>query len=242
MLERKCIISIEEVEFILKEIVLDNLGKSKKNSKKVEETLEVEIKGEKIYALSDRYKVFFTKGYKCCDCGIEGKYFALERNINEATRYHLNLYAVDENGKEILMTKDHIIPKSLGGKNHLDNYQTMCCICNNKKGNGELHNNCPDPNFKTSLRKKGMAIPNKSPYISFVIEKDGKYLHFISQQHKVEFIPLARAATKFNNLNVKTKLQKFIDETLLLGRIEDYAFIPLSIANQNQKENKNARP
>lgn len=49
--------------------------------------------------------------------------------------YHLNLYAVDENGKEILMTKDHIIPKSKGGKDHISNYQTMCVRCNMTKGN-----------------------------------------------------------------------------------------------------------
>ena len=31
------------------------------------------------------------------------------------------------------MTKDHIIPKSKGGKNELSNYQTMCTYCNNEK-------------------------------------------------------------------------------------------------------------
>ena len=33
------------------------------------------------------------------------------------------------------MTKDHIIPKSKGGKDILDNFQTMCFECNTKKGN-----------------------------------------------------------------------------------------------------------
>ena len=32
------------------------------------------------------------------------------------------------------MTKDHILPKSRGGKNHISNMQTMCCRCNSKKG------------------------------------------------------------------------------------------------------------
>jgi hypothetical protein len=55
-------------------------------------------------------------------------------NSNESENYHLNLYAEKDN-REILFTKDHIIPKSRGGKNILANYQTMCVECNNKKGN-----------------------------------------------------------------------------------------------------------
>lgn len=60
--------------------------------------------------------MFFTKGYKCVDCGMVGKFFAKERYRGDK-KYHLNLYGYDSNGNEILMTKDHIIPESLGGKN-----------------------------------------------------------------------------------------------------------------------------
>lgn len=49
-------------------------------------------------------------------------------------RYHLNLYAIDGNGKEVLMTKDHIFPHNKGGKNNISNYQTMCVKCNVAKG------------------------------------------------------------------------------------------------------------
>lgn len=45
------------------------------------------------------------------------------------------LYAVDQDGEEVMMTKDHIIPVSKGGKNTLENYQTMCRKCNVQKGN-----------------------------------------------------------------------------------------------------------
>lgn len=81
---------------------------------------------------SQRYQVF-SKSCTCVDCGIKGKYFVKERSGN-AERFHFNLYGVDKNGEEVLMTKDHIIPKSKGGKNTIDNYQTMCTKCNTKKG------------------------------------------------------------------------------------------------------------
>jgi len=80
---------------------------------------------------SGRLKIF-KKSIRCVKCGIEGKYFAVEKHRKDKG-YHLNLYALDKDGHEILMTKDHIIPVSKGGKNHILNYQTMCCICNEEK-------------------------------------------------------------------------------------------------------------
>ena len=45
---------------------------------------------------------------------------------------HLDLYGfIDE--EEVLMTIDHIVPKSKGGINENINYQTMCKICNEMK-------------------------------------------------------------------------------------------------------------
>lgn len=125
MLERKSIHSIEEVR---EKVMPYNTGKKG--------TIIIDFDGDPLKANSQRYTLFFKKGFKCVKCGIEGKYFAKERDTSSnSNKYHLNLYALDENGKEVLMTKDHIIPKSKGGKNKLENYQTMCCICNKKKGN-----------------------------------------------------------------------------------------------------------
>lgn len=92
------------------------------------------FRGDEIKATSQRYQLFFTKGMRCVNCGIEGRFFAKEKKLNDQ-RYHLNLYAVNPNGQEVLMTKDHIVPQSMGGKNTLDNYQTMCVVCNARKGN-----------------------------------------------------------------------------------------------------------
>ena len=121
---RKEIYSIDEV----KEKIQDVLFETRRGVSKID------FDGDLIKGNSQRYQTFFTKGCKCVTCGIEGKYFAKERLIDQST-YHLNLYAIDKNGNEVLMTKDHILPRSKGGANSINNYQTMCQPCNMKKAN-----------------------------------------------------------------------------------------------------------
>ncbi len=90
--------------------------------------------GEKAYRVklnSDRYFTF-QKNRKCVACGIEGSKMLLELP-NGSEFPHFNLYA-EENGNDVLMTKDHKIPSALGGRDEEENYQTMCAICNNIKG------------------------------------------------------------------------------------------------------------
>lgn len=120
LLERKTVYSLE---YVFSKVIFDK----KKNES------EVDFDGDRIYMNSQRYQTFKKYGVKCIKCGIEGKFFAKERHYSNS-RYHLNLYAVNEFGHEILMTKDHIIPLAKGGKDQLDNLQPMCVKCNNKKG------------------------------------------------------------------------------------------------------------
>ena len=122
-LRRKENLTIEEVYNAVKDVLFEP---DKKNAM-------VMINGDKIKGNSQRFQTFFTKGLKCACCGIEGKYFGKEKTFNDA-RYHLNLYALDEFGNEVLMTKDHIVPRSKGGASELYNYQTMCVKCNIAKG------------------------------------------------------------------------------------------------------------
>ena len=97
----------------------------------------IDLFGYKIYTHSGRYWNFEEHGFKCCKCGLEATYAAIEKRKRD-NYYHINLYGT-LNGEEILFTKDHIFPKSLGGKNTIKNYQTMCEKCNVDK-----HNQLPD--------------------------------------------------------------------------------------------------
>jgi len=94
--------------------------------------LYANIKGYKVKISSSRYNVFKTSGLVCKECGLVSKFFAIEKD-DTSINYHLNLYGTNEKGVEILFTKDHIVPKSKGGKNDISNYQTMCSACNLKK-------------------------------------------------------------------------------------------------------------
>jgi len=123
MYDRKETYSIEE---ILSKVIV---GGRKDRSSKV-------LFGEdKINMASHRYQNFKKNGLSCVSCGITGQFFAKEKSRSRQESYHFNLYALDGSGNEVLMTKDHILPKSRGGKDHISNYQTMCLPCNNKKGN-----------------------------------------------------------------------------------------------------------
>ena len=86
---------------------------------------------------SQRYFVF-KENSRCVACGIEGKKFLLEQHPNDKTP-HFNLYAI-ENEQMVLMTKDHIQARAVGGENIQKNYQTMCQICNNLKSHYNLDN------------------------------------------------------------------------------------------------------
>lgn len=84
----------------------------------------------------------FKKERICVECGREGNIFCVDKmlrdsNLQNNFPYYLNLYCHNpEKGENmILMTKDHILPKSMGGLNIMRNFQCMCEECNVKKQN-----------------------------------------------------------------------------------------------------------
>lgn len=112
------------------------LIKSFKNrqSENRKEKGRIEYKGFNFNVKSLRLDTFHEKGLICATCSNTGAYFSLETQVGDQAKLHLNLYTIDG----ILMTKDHILPKSKGGKDHISNMQTMCYYCNQKKGDSVL--------------------------------------------------------------------------------------------------------
>lgn len=64
-------------------------------------------------------------------------------NSKEMSRWRANIFARDKwrclkcgrkGGKGVLLTLDHIKPRSKGGKATADNLQTLCKMCNEEKG------------------------------------------------------------------------------------------------------------
>lgn len=101
---------------------------------------EFEVGGVKyqVHMNSPRYQCMVHSGLACKACGIVGTILLLE--IQSArSKPHFNLYAPLD-GKLLLMTADHIVPKAKGGPRHVSNLQTLCSRCNKIKGHQQISN------------------------------------------------------------------------------------------------------
>jgi len=67
----------------------------------------ITVNGHLVNRESARYACFKYEGTACCKCGLQGEFFALERQpINTPpNRYHFNLYAHDADGNEVMICK-----------------------------------------------------------------------------------------------------------------------------------------
>lgn len=76
-----------------------------------------------------------NRSMKCWNCNIEADRFIAKHHKNDLNKPPvLELFAHTEHAL-VMMTRDHIIPVSLGGSDHVDNLRPACEICNNKRKN-----------------------------------------------------------------------------------------------------------
>lgn len=92
--------------------------------------------------------VILKHGMNCVCCGKSGLYFISTDPQNSKHKYlRLMFEHTDDNtGEYAYMTKDHIVPKSVGGDDNITNYQPMCNLCNAKKANNVNINDFVDVN------------------------------------------------------------------------------------------------
>jgi hypothetical protein len=119
---------------------------------KTEDAL-LNIDGHNIRNWSQRYYLFTRDEKTCVCCGAKATFWAVQINDKNAKTPHLNLWGLDKNNNTLLFTKDHIHPKSLGGKDAMENYQIMCHKCNTKKGNGIAIQESKNPSKRTIMKK-----------------------------------------------------------------------------------------
>lgn len=191
--------SIEEVFNMIGEVNLktecyNNSNKSTDN--------QITVDGYQVYTRSLRYMTFYQKGTKCVCCGKEGAYFQLDQDRNGENadiRRHFNLYAEDGT----LMTKDHIIPKSRGGRDHISNMQTMCCVCNKAKGNRMEGDEEPENTIvaiKTDNRDK----------VKEYVDENAAIFHILDN-----LMHVTQAPTKKNKMGHKIKKTIEVTRTFL---------------------------
>lgn len=73
---------------------------------------------------------------KCYKCGCTADRWIADKHSNDRQGPPvLNLYATAKKGELVLMTRDHIIPKSVGGVDRIENLRPACAVCNEGRGN-----------------------------------------------------------------------------------------------------------
>jgi len=117
------------VDFVLDNFVDLSLDEKSVSKQIFSETLNCMLD---VYMNSQRYILFKFKGCSCVVCGMTATRCELVSGGGNVKRSHWNFIG-DLNGVPTVLTKDHIIPLSLGGKDVIENYQPMCMRCNVKK-------------------------------------------------------------------------------------------------------------
>ncbi len=97
------------------------------------------LKGKEcsISASSKFFTHLHTNGIdiNCVFCGCKAQSWILERGKNEpSAKPVLNIFS-EKNGRKVMMNRDHIIPKSVGGSDDFANFRVTCSDCNATRGN-----------------------------------------------------------------------------------------------------------
>lgn len=80
------------------------------------------------------FQTYKGKPITCWKCGCAADRWIADRGPKHEGKPVLNLYGM-RYGELVLMNRDHIIPKSLGGTDVNENLRPACEVCNGGRGN-----------------------------------------------------------------------------------------------------------
>lgn len=96
------------------------------------------VKGKQI-SICSGYQLFSSLRHqpiKCWHCScVADRWISTIGQNDIRNNPVLNLYGITKHGKLRLMTRDHIIPKSLGGVDDIQNLRPGCDVCNGERAN-----------------------------------------------------------------------------------------------------------
>ena len=196
---------------------------------------KVSLDGDRVGIRSLRLLNFKVHGITCVTCGLKGKFFATEKSHKRDGSYHLNLYGIRDDGTEVLMTQDHIVPLSLNGENVLTNLQPMCYPCNNRKGNGR-NNTFKTLNMSNLLRTTYTPLKKNVGRLAAAIENGT-----VTMEH-LNLLILALNHTTCRSIN-PVALKSVPTDIGTIDEIDNYStkFIPIGervvIACRDNSEN-----
>ena len=73
---------------------------------------------------------------RCWACGAQADRWIAEKGQHDKIGSPvLNLYGINSENKLVMINRDHIIPKSLGGVDDIANLRPACDLCNGARGN-----------------------------------------------------------------------------------------------------------
>lgn len=110
--------------------------RSKYNPKRVASNIRHSPYG----SLGRRWTCYKIKGFSCVTCGKTATHIIVWAELTKSNKdgrcrrtkgFHVDAFIKDHN---LLLTVDHIIPRSKGGENNQKNLQPMCEKCNGTKG------------------------------------------------------------------------------------------------------------
>ncbi|MEM2159450.1 MAG: HNH endonuclease [Candidatus Nitrosotenuis sp.] len=122
-------------------------------------------------------KIFAKKGTVCVGCGAEGTHF------EHSLEFGLVLFT-NKNGKKVKMTRDHIIPKSLGGTDMFDNLQVMCEECNCRKADNVSPDAVHFINLSLFFNRWLSVLPNDERQKTLSIKREILKDRWTSEKHE----------------------------------------------------------